>query len=80
MVLTGALTANADYRTPDDYECLLYEEQDFMGREVSVMLYPNTCIASQDMRWNYFDNMMSSWACGKYVKADFCDGLADSDC
>jgi hypothetical protein len=78
--MIGAHTANASYRTPGDYECLLYEHPSFDGREVSMTVDPNNCSTTYDMRWNDFNDKMSSWACGKNVKADFCDDPVEKDC
>jgi hypothetical protein len=78
--MTGAHTANAVYRIPGDYECLLYEHPGFNGREMSMYVYPERCFATYDMRWYDFNDKMSSWSCGKNVKADFCDEPVGKDC
>jgi hypothetical protein len=80
MALTGMLTANASYRTPGDYECILWECRDYNCDNISVSVDPNTCNSVVDVHAMGFDNVLSSFACGKKVKFDFCNNWPDDDC
>ena len=63
--------ANASY--PGDTCCRLYAGQDFKNKN------SNFCLADDEdeHQWNLkdygFNNLMSSWSCGKNVSYDFCN-------
>ena len=68
------------WEVPDDKCCRLYESADFSGTAKEFCLWEGYDYFHYNLVDYGFNDMMTSYVCGKNVAARFCSHLANENC
>jgi hypothetical protein len=81
----GALTANARFEQPGDYQIIFYKDGDFTGETRTINIDPNQCYdfeATQvtNLKDLDFNDKITSYISGKNIIFDMCNNNPWDDC
>ena len=82
----SALTANATFQKPGDYQIIFYKDGDYTGETRTINIDPNQCGGPFDANQVTnlhdlgFNDKITSYISGKNIIFDMCNNDPDDDC